>query len=757
MKRKKGGAPVRPTRAGVWKTTLLTLFWALSVAALSIALTVSGKAAAIDVSWSRTLPYAGISFIAAVALGLGYRALGRLPRAFANLRFWTLSFLFAAVATLGESFAQTGTAQLVSENGAMALLYFAGRVPAFYMGMQLLMDALCRFTEPTAFWGGRTTDRGGLAASAAPVELPAWVENARKRAYTDAEQKPEPTPYKPPLPAWAARVAQEKQTTQDVQENVAAEPVAASDDVMPAFPTETVASEPVAVPVGEVEAYRSVAKDVEKGAWSGPTSPKNGQSSRGRKTGRALSASRGAPDKRAGLPVWGFALLLVVCWLPYLFAVWPGTVSNDSITQLAEIFGAKPLGNGNPLAQTGLLWLAVQAGRALFNSADAAVALYVCVQAALLAWLLGYTLRRIADTGAPRWLTVGSAAFFALCPIFPTFAFCVGKDTVFAMAVLWFTLLAWRVLSAPRARFFTTFWLCVSAAACAFLRNAGAALVGVTLAAMFIRSLRVRQAQWRAPLLALASAGAALAVLYILAIPAFQVQPALETENWSAPLQQVARAVAGNELTEDEKTTVNAVLPVDELQAAYNGELSDPVKTLWHTDATPEQKSAFFGVWLRLGLREPATYLSALFHNGYGYLLPGYVSVLKPTFLLGMEGRTTLIDGKFDFTVNPGASTLKKTLQSLFAYAPFRMLCAPGLYGWLALFALAGALGCVNRRNALPMLPALLTLLGCLFSAVNGYFRYALPLYFLAPPMLAMLSQTLRSGCRYAKRDVEPL
>jgi hypothetical protein len=352
---------------------------------------------------------------------------------------------------------------------------------------------------------------------------------------------------------------------------------------------------------------------------------------------------------------------------------------------------------------------------------------------------------------------VGSAAFFALCPVFPTFAFCVGKDTVFAMAVLWFTLLAWRVLSAPRARLSTTFWLCVSAAACALLRNAGAALAGVTLAVIFIRSLRVRQAQWRAPLMALVSAGAALAVLYAVAIPAFGVQPALETENWSAPLQQVARAVAGNELTEDEKTVVNAVLPVDELQAAYNGELSDPVKALWRADATVEQKSAFFGVWLRLGLREPATYLSALFHNGYGYLLPGYVSVLKPTFLLSMEGRTTLIDGKFDFTVNPNAAPLKQALQSLFAYAPFRVLCAPGLYGWLTLFALAGTLGCVNRRNAPLMLPAMLTLLGCLFSAVNGYFRYALPLYFLAPPTLAMLSQALRSGRRSVNRGINQL
>jgi CHASE2 domain-containing sensor protein len=113
-----------------------------------------------------------------------------------------------------------------------------------------------------------------------------------------------------------------------------------------------------------------------------------------------------------------------------------------------------------------------------------------------------------------------------------------------------------------------------------------------------------------------------------------------------------------------------------------------------------------------------------------------------------MEGRTTQIDGLFDFTVNPAAETLKTALRSLFDYVPFRLLTAPGLYGWLALFALASVMGCRRRWNAIVTLPSLMTLAGCLFSAVNGYFRYAVPLYFAAPLLLALLSQALFSGRR---------
>ena len=129
----------------------------------------------------------------------------------------------------------------------------------------------------------------------------------------------------------------------------------------------------------QAEPFRSRSTDTSQGAWAAqadkplPYLPP--------------TAANTAPPARAGLPVWGFALLLLACWLPYLFAVWPGTVSNDSITQLKQIFGLIPLENSNPLTQTGLLWLSVRAGMGIFGSADAVVALYVCVQATLMAWL----------------------------------------------------------------------------------------------------------------------------------------------------------------------------------------------------------------------------------------------------------------------------------------------------------------------------------------------------------------------------------
>ena len=179
------------------------------------------------------------------------------------------------------------------------------------------------------------------------------------------------------------------------------------------------------------------------------------------------------------------------------------------------------------------------------------------------------------------------------------------------------------------------------------------------------------------------------------------------------------------------------MLPVDELKDAYNGELSDPVKNLWRTDATGEQKRAFWRAWPGIVASNPMTCLSATFHNTYGYLYPGYLSQIKPTLLIGdQSSRTASVKGLYDYSINPRSTRLKDFCDRLAQNPLYRVLISPGLYGWIALFAAFALLKGPSRRNLLCVVPALFTLAGCLLSAVNGYFRYAMPLYLTAPFLL---------------------
>ena len=214
-----------------------------------------------------------------------------------------------------------------------------------------------------------------------------------------------------------------------------------------------------------------------------------------------------------------------------------------------------------------------------------------------------------------------------------------------------------------------------------------------------------------------------------------------ESENYSLPLQQVARVAAGGALTEAQKEAVSGVLPVEELKGAYNGELSDPVKALWREDATPEQKRAFWQAWPQIVLDNPMTCLSATFHNTYGYLYPGYMSTLKPTLLIGDQStRTASVKGLYDYTVNPLSEGLEAFTDRLAQNPLYRLAVSPGLYGWVALMSAVWLLR-GNRGRLLCAVPALFTLAGCLLSAVNGYFRYAMPLYLSAPLLLWLVAE----------------
>lgn len=452
----------------------------------------------------------------------------------------------------------------------------------------------------------------------------------------------------------------------------------------------------------------------------------------------ARSGGRFALPGRAEL--WLGALLLA-CWLPWYVCLYPGTVSNDSISQLKEIMGLVPMSNANPVFQTWLLGAFRQVGLWL-GSADAGVALYCVTQAALMAWLLGAVLDGIRRSAAPRCLVWTSFFFYALCPVFPVFAFCVGKDTNFAMAVLFLALMLKRITDEPGRRGAARYvGLSAAAVLCALLRNPGVYLSLLTLGLLLCWALRRRCGAWRLPAVAAACVLCVWGALHLLMLPGLNIAAMPESENYSLPLQQVARVAAGGALTEAQKEAVSGVLPVEELKGAYNGELSDPVKALWREDATLEQKRAFWQAWPQIVLDNPMTCLSATFHNTYGYLYPGYMSTLKPTLLIGDQStRTASVKGLYDYTVNPLSEGLEAFTDRLAQNPLYRLAVSPGLYGWVALMSAVWLLR-GNRGRLLCAVPALFTLAGCLLSAVNGYFRYAMPLYLSAPLLLWLVAE----------------
>ena len=452
---------------------------------------------------------------------------------------------------------------------------------------------------------------------------------------------------------------------------------------------------------------------------------------------RALQGGESTAAPRKSLPFWAYALILYACWLPYLFFIFPGTLSTDSLTMIMEAIGLRPLGNANPIFQTMLLHCFRFVGVKLGNG-DITIILYCGIQSILMAWLLSVLIARMMRSGAPHWLGIASLVFFAINPIFPLYAFCVGKDTNFAMAVLWLMLCCHQLCEEEKPNRWNTLFMMAASVLCVLLRNPGMYLAVLTLAGLLLWTLnKSRRAAklWVAPALSILCAVCVFVGIRLM-LPILHVAPMPETEEYSLPLQQVARVAATHELTAEEAAALDGVLELDKVAEEYNGELSDPIKNLWRTDATPEQKAAFFRTWMQLAIKYPGTSLSATFHNTYGYLYPGFMSQIKPTFLIGRQRSTTEMDHLFKYSENPRYHLLIRFTDELAKNPLYRAVVAPGLYGWITLYAFALLLGRGKSRYLIASVPMLFTLAGCGLSAVNGYFRYSMPMYLCAPMLL---------------------
>lgn len=490
-------------RRAAGKAVLLVLCWILSFAAMSVSL------------YEKTWFSFFMQVFVPVMMIFGYLSLWTVPRVFLKWQLWIAAAVFAAAATVGASFDHAGTAELVTGQPWKALIYFLGRVTAFYMSMALVLEVM------------------------------------------------------------------------------------------------------------------------KKGA---------------------------APHRR--YPDGLYALFVFLCWLPYLAALWPGSVSAEVAQQMRELSGDAALGTQGPLLQTGLTGLAVWIGQGVFGTADAAVALYACVQALLMAWLTGRTVSLIADGRAPKWLVLSSLFFFALNPVFPLYALAVSADTGFALSALWLMTAVWRVVRGQALTRRDVISLCASAVLCALLNGFGLWVAVASLAALLLWSLPRRRGLWRGAAYALACAACAVIVTQGALLPHLALSGGMQALTGSASVRE-----------------------------------------------------------------------TAVFH--YGYLMPGFVSGLSPTFIWGWEG-----------VLSQSAAAMSTVFARLLTYAPFRILASPGLYGWIALFSLAVLLA-RRQWNALPYLAVpLLALIGCLASDVNGAMGYALPVCIAAPVLLAAAARAVRRESR---------
>jgi hypothetical protein len=220
-------------------------------------------------------------------------------------------------------------------------------------------------------------------------------------------------------------------------------------------------------------------------------------------------------------------------------------------------------------------------------------------------------------------------------------------------------------------------------------------------------------------------------------LPYFKITPGSIREMLSIPFQQTARysKYHGDELSLEDVEIIDKVLGYKDLANRYDPELADPVKNKFNKYTTDEELKAYFGVWFDGLLKHPGTYIDATVENIYGYFYPEK----QDWYIYYKFDKRILADG-FDYSFN-SLEELRDGLKNFgvaYSKIPVIGLIANIAFNtWLVFIFFMYVVYKKDYKMMVIYMPALVSILVCVASPANTYFRYALPYILSMPIMIA--------------------
>ena len=454
-------------------------------------------------------------------------------------------------------------------------------------------------------------------------------------------------------------------------------------------------------------------------------------------SGRLLCA-RKAPR----MPVWGIALILFVCWLPLLLAFYPGMLNYDVASEYAQHV-EQAYSNIHPLLHSALLNGIITLGEMLV-SRTFGVLLMSLIQMALFALALAYSCAFAQRRGAPLWAVMLMLAFYALHPVFSVMSLSMTKDTLFAAAVLVFSLKTWEMIESPEsffARRQTCAFYVVLGVGSALLRNNGVFALLLMFPALLVA---LRGFKKRVALLYAACAlscavvqGGLTLLLTPESFPSFQF--------YSLPAQQLVRAYNSGTMSEEDQAEIRSWYS-DEYGLTIHEHLADSAKGYLDRPLMQEKGGEFLLLWARHAKTYAHEYLEAFLMLNVGSWYPDDLShsTIYPDASYNDKGYLQLNEydlSQYDIHTSCYLPAVRNFYERICRrneyqkYPVVSILFCTATPFWLIVLACALL---VSRRQS-RLLPAAMGALGLWLSYLFGPCtlpRYMLPLFCLAPPLL---------------------
>lgn len=451
-------------------------------------------------------------------------------------------------------------------------------------------------------------------------------------------------------------------------------------------------------------------------------------------------------EEKNGKP-WTPYLVLAGGWLLPLLIKYPAAVCYDTLAML-EQYRAGQVSEHHSVYYTVLMGRLVKIGEH-FGNANCGMFAFSALHYIVLVAALGWSVNILRKMNVRRSVRRLVLLIYLLNPYISGYVGVAIKDQPYAAFIaLFFACLAELYLDheafAKRPLKLAVMFL--SAVNIWLIRKNGSYIL-IAIAVLFvIRSFRKRLS--KRPALVLIAALVVSAVLYSALGTVYHADKGSIKEALSLPFQQTARYVKyhGDEVTEEEREVINAVLPCDRLAEAYNPRISDPVKGMYQGDNS--KLIPYFKVWFAQFLKHPLTYVSATWEQNYYLFMPEVDNIkLYYDIELGpFNGRFDALDGLFDRVDRLVAPKewIVREFELLHRIPLVRYL--GNLSFWLYVLIIVTVLSLVFRLDdfillALSWFTVVFVILG---PVIQGHPRYMFPAVYVMPATVLFMLGRMR-------------
>jgi len=453
--------------------------------------------------------------------------------------------------------------------------------------------------------------------------------------------------------------------------------------------------------------------------------------------------------------------LFVIAWLPYYILFFPGTANVDTVVQLMQSFEIPSYinkittihppetyyTNHHPFATTMLFELFFKLGLNVFGDINIGVAIYVFLHMLFLAAVFTVALQYLRHIGITKKRLLFIQLVIMFLPIFPMYAICMVKDTLFSAFLLLLMIMMYEV-ARTNGECFKKWWfdlfLALDCVLIMLTKNYGMYII-IIVAIVYAITYRKYILQVLVSFVPIILVYQFLWVSVLL--PLWNVAPVGKQEALSVPFQQTARYVSehGEEVTEEEKEAINGVLPYDKLKKLYEPMLSDWVKEKFNQDASSEDMSRYFSAWWKMFLKHPDVYIESILNNTYEYWYIDKISDLEyyefEPYLQEHDPDKQYEELYVTNNYNTGGErfAVYQLILMLEKTPVVNIFASLGLLPWLILFMIIFNIFQKRGKYILTYLVPVIIYAICMVSPDNGNSRYIMPVIFALPYLIALL------------------